>query len=70
MLDMLLDTKDEEAEYLRKTCVFKIIPMMNPDGVVHGNYRCSLSGTDLNRQWECPSKVFYFLLSILFLFNI
>jgi len=22
---------------------------MNPDGVIHGNYRCSLSGMDLNR---------------------
>lgn len=32
--------------------------MMNPDGVIHGNYRCSLSGVDLNRQWDNPSKVF------------
>lgn len=29
---------------------------MNPDGVIHGNYRCSLSGRDLNRRWTKPSK--------------
>jgi murein tripeptide amidase MpaA len=41
----------EIAKKLRNTYVFKIIPMLNPDGVVLGNYRCSLSGQDLNRQW-------------------
>lgn len=29
--------------------------MLNPDGVIIGNYRCSLSGHDLNRQWIAPS---------------
>lgn len=28
--------------------------MLNPDGVVNGNYRTSLSGHDLNRQWRSP----------------
>ena len=49
MLDFLTDTNNEEAKYLRQNYVFKIIPMVNPDGVVHGNYRCGLSGVDLNR---------------------
>ena len=40
-----------EADILRKHFVFKIIPMLNPDGVVHGNYRCCLAGTDLNRRY-------------------
>jgi murein tripeptide amidase MpaA len=40
---------EEKAEYLRNTFVFKIIPMLNPDGVIVGSYRCSLSGQDLNR---------------------
>lgn len=31
--------------------MFKIIPMQNPDGVIVGNYRCALTGSDLNRQW-------------------
>ncbi len=25
--------------------------MVNPDGVVNGNYRCNLMGRDLNRSW-------------------
>jgi len=40
---------------LRDNFVFKVIPMLNPDGVIVGNYRCSLSGLDLNRQWQGPS---------------
>lgn len=35
-------------------CVFKIIPMLNPDGVINGNNRTSLSGQDLNRVWDNP----------------
>lgn len=35
--------------------MFKIVPMLNPDGVVLGNYRCSLMGFDLNRHWHEPS---------------
>jgi hypothetical protein len=30
--------------------------MLNPDGVINGNYRCSLAGVDLNRRWKFPSK--------------
>lgn len=26
--------------------------MLNPDGVIVGNYRCNLNGYDLNRQWK------------------
>jgi len=40
-----------EAALLRETFVFKLLPMLNPDGVIHGNYRCSLAGTDLNRRY-------------------
>ena len=44
-----LVSDDEGAKQLRDKFVFKIIPMLNPDGVIIGNYRCSLSGLDLNR---------------------
>eukprot|EP00606_Chrysophyceae_sp_TOSAG23-5_P000729 GSChrysophyteH2.ASY1.ANO1.1184.1 assembled CDS len=44
------------AVQLRSTFVFKVVPMLNPDGVINGNYRCSLSGQDLNRQWSTPCK--------------
>ena len=30
--------------------------MMNPDGVIHGNYRTSLGGCDLNRRWKKPNR--------------
>lgn len=38
-----------EAIDLRRNAVFKLVPMINPDGVIAGNYRSSLSGNDLNR---------------------
>ncbi|GAA51698.1 cytosolic carboxypeptidase 6, partial [Clonorchis sinensis] len=44
------------AQELRKHLIFKIVPMLNPDGVYLGNYRCSLMGFDLNRQWQNPSQ--------------
>ena len=44
-----LCSSDSDAKVLRDNFVFKIVPMLNPDGVIHGNYRCSLSGMDLNR---------------------
>jgi murein tripeptide amidase MpaA len=33
--------------------------MLNPDGVVNGNYRCNLTGTDINRNWVNPSKQYF-----------
>jgi murein tripeptide amidase MpaA len=51
-----LISDDGVADALRNTFVFKIVPMLNPDGVIIGNYRCSLSGDDLNRQWKTPSQ--------------
>mmetsp|Transcript_13587 Transcript_13587/g.20576 ORF Transcript_13587/g.20576 Transcript_13587/m.20576 type:complete len:732 (-) Transcript_13587:52-2247(-) len=44
-----------DAKILRDNFVFKIVPMLNPDGVINGNYRCSLAGVDLNRRWSDPS---------------
>ncbi|XP_051004697.1 cytosolic carboxypeptidase 4 [Acomys russatus] len=49
-----LVSSDPVAKLLRETFVFKIIPMLNPDGVINGNHRCSLRGEDLNRQWLLP----------------
>ena len=33
--------------------------MLNPDGVIVGNYRCSLAAVDLNRQWMTPSNKYH-----------
>ena len=43
------------ARVLRENLIFKVVPMLNPDGVYLGNYRCSLMGFDLNRHWQDPS---------------
>ena len=48
-------SNEKEAKALRETYVFKIIPMLNPDGVIVGNYRTNLNGLDLNRQWQNPT---------------
>jgi hypothetical protein len=45
-----------EASALRHKYIFVVIPMLNPDGVRYGNYRCSLVGHDLNRKWLSPNK--------------
>ena len=39
-----LISDSSDAVLLRKKFIFKIIPMINVDGVISGNYRCSLSG--------------------------
>ena len=39
----------EEAKQLRDNFIFKVIPMLNIDGVINGNYRSNLAGDDLNR---------------------
>jgi murein tripeptide amidase MpaA len=36
--------------------IFKIVPMVNPDGVIHGNTRAELTGIDSNRAWKKTHK--------------
>ena len=55
LLQFLL-SEDSVAKTLRDRFVFKIVPMLNPDGVINGNYRCSLAGCDLNRRWKTPHQ--------------
>ncbi|XP_076970760.1 cytosolic carboxypeptidase 2 isoform X3 [Tamandua tetradactyla] len=45
-----------DAQLLRDMFVFKVVPMLNPDGVIVGNYRCSLAGRDLNRHYKTVLK--------------
>lgn len=44
------------ARILRDNYIFKIVPMINVDGVINGSARCSLYGVDLNRCWIEPIK--------------
>uniref|UniRef100_UPI00398F77BA cytosolic carboxypeptidase 2 n=1 Tax=Pristiophorus japonicus TaxID=55135 RepID=UPI00398F77BA len=50
-LDHILGSSDD-ARLLRDMFIFKVVPMLNPDGVIVGNYRCSLTGRDLNRNYR------------------
>uniref|UniRef100_A0A8D3DVH8 tubulin-glutamate carboxypeptidase n=1 Tax=Scophthalmus maximus TaxID=52904 RepID=A0A8D3DVH8_SCOMX len=52
-----LCSSDLVAQSLREAFVFKIIPMLNPDGVINGMNRCDLNSEDLNRQWCKPDPV-------------
>uniref|UniRef100_A0A7N9ATV3 tubulin-glutamate carboxypeptidase n=1 Tax=Mastacembelus armatus TaxID=205130 RepID=A0A7N9ATV3_9TELE len=52
-----LCSDDPVAQSLRETFIFKIIPMLNPDGVINGTNRCDLNSEDLNRQWCKPNSI-------------
>ena len=43
------------ATELRNKFIIKIIPMLNIDGVIVGNYRCCIIGQDLNRRFANPN---------------
>lgn len=62
LINFLLQ-KDPVAKKLREKLEFWFIPMMNPDGIVCGNYRCNTQGKDMNRFFfadgdpECQSRL-------------
>ena len=58
VLDFLTGSSSD-AQQLRRVMMFHVIPMLNPDGVINGNYRCSLAGVDLNRKWGKPHKYWH-----------
>jgi hypothetical protein len=41
-----------DAEALRRSIVFKVIPMFDPDGVAEGAVRFNVNGYDNNRNWD------------------
>ena len=57
-MDFLMGNSDE-AKKLREIYLFKIVPMMNPDGVLVGNSRTSFAGCDLNRRWSKPNEIIH-----------
>ena len=45
--------------YIMIRVIFKIVPMLNVDGVVAGNYRTGLQGKDMNRVFGVKNQECY-----------
>ena len=54
-----LTTNYEKYDSILHNNIIRLIPMINPDGVILGNSRSSLAGVDLNRRWCNPNATMH-----------
>lgn len=50
-------SSDPIAQRIRREMTIKILPMCDPDGVVHGGVRFNRYGYDLNRNWDIVDPI-------------
>lgn len=63
-INQLVYLQQESSVDLLKRYIFKIVPMVNIDGVIYGNSRCDISGSDGNRKWtKNPNTFLYPIIS-------
>ena len=55
IIDKLMNFEDEQTKVLLQNYVFKIIPLLNPDGVARGMWRFDTQGINLNRKYDEPT---------------
>ena len=58
-ISLLGSSENSNYSRLLDHFIFKIIPMVNVDGVVIGNSRMSFAGDDLNRKFAEPDKMLH-----------
>lgn len=49
-----ITSNDQRALILRDLFIFKVVPILNPDGVYRGYYRTDTKGINLNRFYSAP----------------